>query len=65
LRAIVTHLSSQTAFGDVRDKFARLQQIAQLLNLDSEEDVADFYNGSGISWKLSVQEAQAVGALRV
>jgi hypothetical protein len=30
-----------------------------------EEDVADFYNGSGIPWKLSVQEAQAVGALRV
>lgn len=65
LRAIVTHISSQTAFGDVRDKFARLQQISQLLNLDNEEDVADFYNGSGIPWKLSVQEAQAVGALRV
>lgn len=35
LRAITTYLSSQTAFGDVRDKFLRLQQIATLLNLDS------------------------------
>jgi hypothetical protein len=34
LRAITTYLSSQTAFGDVRDKFVRLQQIATLLNLD-------------------------------
>jgi hypothetical protein len=30
-----------------------------------EEDVAEFYNGSGINWKLSVQEAQAVAGLRV
>ena len=35
MRAITTYLSSQTAFGDVRDKFLRLQQIATLLNLDS------------------------------
>jgi len=34
LRAIATYLSSQTAFGDVREKFVRLQQIATLLNLD-------------------------------
>jgi hypothetical protein len=34
LRAITTYLSSQTAFGDVREKFVRLQQIATVLNLD-------------------------------
>ena len=34
LRAITTYLSSQTAFGEVRDKFVRLQQIGTLLNLD-------------------------------
>jgi len=34
LRAITTYLSSQTAFGDVREKFVRIQQIATLLNLD-------------------------------
>ncbi|KAF8270411.1 COG4-domain-containing protein [Lactarius quietus] len=35
--------------------FVRLQQIATLLNLDQEEDVDEFYNGSGITWKLSEQ----------
>ncbi|KAI0693895.1 COG4-domain-containing protein [Cytidiella melzeri] len=65
LRAITTYLFSQTTFGDVREKFLRLQQISTLLNLDSEEDVDEFYNGSGISWKLNEQEARMVGGLRV
>ena len=34
LRSISTFLSSQTAFGDAREKFIRLQQISTLLNLD-------------------------------
>ncbi|KAI0029318.1 COG4 transport protein-domain-containing protein [Vararia minispora EC-137] len=64
LRAIATYLSSQTAFGDVREKFVRLQQIATLLNLDQEEDVDEFYNSSGVPWKLSEQEARVVSGLR-
>ncbi|KAF8479032.1 COG4-domain-containing protein [Russula ochroleuca] len=65
LRAITTYLSSQTAFGDVREKFVRLQQIATLLNLDQEEDVDEFYNGSGITWKLSELEARTIAGLRL
>jgi hypothetical protein len=65
LRAITAHLAAQTAFGDVRDKFARLSQMATVLNLDGEEDAAEFYNGSGIAWKLSAAEAGAVAGLRV
>ncbi|KAI0003322.1 COG4-domain-containing protein [Russula compacta] len=65
LRAIATYLSSQTVFGDVREKFVRLQQIATLLNLDQEEDVDEFYNGSGITWKLSEQDARTVAGLRL
>lgn len=34
LRSIISSLSSQIAYGDVREKFARLQQIAILVNLD-------------------------------
>jgi hypothetical protein len=30
-----------------------------------EEDVSEFYDGSGINWKLSLQEARAVAALRI
>ncbi|PIL30452.1 hypothetical protein GSI_07151 [Ganoderma sinense ZZ0214-1] len=65
LRAIMAYLSSQTVFGDIREKFVRLQQITIVLNLDSEEDVDEFYNGSGISWQLNQQEARSVAALRV
>ncbi|KAJ7489961.1 COG4 transport protein-domain-containing protein [Mycena galericulata] len=67
LRAITTYLSSQTAFGDAREKFLRLQQLSTILNLDnaSEEDVDEFYNGSGITWKLSAQEARAIAALKL
>ena len=35
LRSITTYLGSQTAFGDAREKFTRLQQFSTLLNLDS------------------------------
>jgi len=65
LRSIMTYLSSHIAFGDAREKFNRLQQISTLLNLDSEEDVDEFYNGSGITWKLSAQEARAVANLKI
>ncbi|KAJ7172744.1 COG4 transport protein-domain-containing protein [Mycena filopes] len=65
LRAIMTYLSSQTVFGDAREKFLRLQQVSTILNLDNEEDVDEFYNGSGITWKLSAQEARAIAALKL
>jgi hypothetical protein len=35
LRSIMAYLSSQTIFGDIREKFVRLQQISSLLNLDN------------------------------
>ncbi|KAF9228537.1 COG4-domain-containing protein [Gyrodon lividus] len=65
LRSIMAYLSSQTVFGDIREKFVRLQQISSLLNLDSDEDVEAFYSGSGISWTLSMQEARDIVGLKV
>ena len=65
LRAVTSYLAGQTAFGDAREKFVRLQQIATILNLDAEEDVDEFYNSSGIPWKLTEAEARAVSGLRV
>ncbi|EIN07598.1 COG4-domain-containing protein [Punctularia strigosozonata HHB-11173 SS5] len=64
LRAVLSWMSGQTVSADVREKFTRLQQISILLNLDNDEDVEDFYNGSGIQWKLSAEEAQAISALK-
>ncbi|KII88790.1 hypothetical protein PLICRDRAFT_638384 [Plicaturopsis crispa FD-325 SS-3] len=65
LRAITTYLSSQTVFGDAREKFSRLQQISTILNLDSEEDVDEFYSGSGITWQLTAQEARTAAGLKI
>ncbi|KAJ6455868.1 COG4 transport protein-domain-containing protein [Mycena sanguinolenta] len=65
LRAITTYLSSQTAFADAREKYVRLQQLSTILNLESDEDVDEFYNGSGITWMLSAQEARAIAALKL
>jgi hypothetical protein len=65
LRAIIAYLASQTTFGDIREKFLRLQQISTLLNLDTDEDVDEFYNGSGISWKIGPHEARAIASLKI
>jgi conserved oligomeric Golgi complex subunit 4 len=35
LRSITAHLFAQIPFGDVREKFVRLQQISTILNLDN------------------------------
>ena len=33
--------------------------------MSQEEDVDEFYNGSGIAWQLGEQEARNIAALRV
>ncbi|GHJ84675.1 hypothetical protein NliqN6_1077 [Naganishia liquefaciens] len=65
VRAVVNHLSGQTNFGGARSKFIRLQQIATILNLDSDEDPEDFYSSSGIAWRLSKTEYDSIVRLRV
>ncbi|EGO21633.1 hypothetical protein SERLADRAFT_451655 [Serpula lacrymans var. lacrymans S7.9] len=65
LRSVVAYLSSQSIFGDVREKFTRLQQISILLNLDSDESVEGFYNGSGILWAMSIQDSKNVVGLKL
>ncbi|KAG8757483.1 hypothetical protein FRC14_002012 [Serendipita sp. 396] len=64
IRAVVGYLSSQAVFGNAREKFQRLFQISTLLNLDTDEDIEDFYNSSGIAWKLSLKESKSIAALR-
>ena len=43
-RAITAYLSSQTLFGDVREKFVRLQQFSTILNLDSVSTILILLN---------------------
>jgi hypothetical protein len=32
--------------------------------LGQDEDIEDFYSGSGIAWKLSLKEAKTIAAMR-
>lgn len=67
VRAMANHLSSQTSYGSglVREKFTRLQQMATVLNLDQDEDPEEFYTSSGIAWRLSKGEYDAVVRIKV
>lgn len=38
----MAYLTPQTGFGDIREKFVRLQQISTLLNLDSVGSIIQF-----------------------
>lgn len=52
----------------VRDKFARINQISFLLNLEKETEVLDYWGAKtadGLSWRLSPSEVRKILALRV
>eukprot|EP01117_Protostelium_nocturnum_P008586 TRINITY_DN3084_c0_g1_i1.p1 TRINITY_DN3084_c0_g1~~TRINITY_DN3084_c0_g1_i1.p1 ORF type:complete len:732 (-),score=257.77 TRINITY_DN3084_c0_g1_i1:1304-3499(-) len=51
----------------VRDKFARLTQMASLLFLEKEHEVLDFWgqNSSNVTWRLTPSEVRKVLGLRV
>lgn len=65
-RSIAAHLGSHTNSGEIRDKFARIQQIAYVLSLDDDNDEEIYESGAatGFSWRLSASEVRAVRALR-
>jgi conserved oligomeric Golgi complex subunit 4 len=52
----------------VRDKFARINQMSFLLNLEKESEVLDYWGAKasdGLSWRLSPSEVRRVLALRI
>ena len=52
------------AFGMSLEELGLAEEILEE-SVDAEEDVDEFYNSSGIPWKLSEVEARAVSGLRV
>lgn len=65
MRTLVNQLSEQTA-RSVRDKFARLTQMATVLNVETPEEVLDFWgeNAGSITWRLSSVEVKRALSLR-
>lgn len=69
VRALGSYLTSATSWS-VRDKLARLNQIATVLNLERVSELTDFYNpndnsGSSTAWRLTPNEIRKLLALRV
>ncbi|XP_052194707.1 conserved oligomeric Golgi complex subunit 4-like [Diospyros lotus] len=65
-RALVSYFSSMTQ-RTVRDKFARLTQMATILNLEKVSEILDFWgeNSGPMTWRLTPAEVRRVLGLRV
>eukprot|EP00123_Amoebidium_parasiticum_P016047 comp23264_c0_seq1/m.38031 comp23264_c0_seq1/g.38031 ORF comp23264_c0_seq1/g.38031 comp23264_c0_seq1/m.38031 type:complete len:831 (-) comp23264_c0_seq1:734-3226(-) len=65
IRMLVAFLTGLTQW-TVRDKFARLTQIATILCLDSVSDMHEYWGGSSgvITWRLTPSEVRKTLALR-
>ncbi|KAI4378391.1 hypothetical protein MLD38_015876 [Melastoma candidum] len=66
VRALVSHFSSMTQ-RTVRDKFARITQMATILNLEKVSEILDFWgeNSGPMTWRLTPAEVRRVLGLRV
>eukprot|EP00897_Mesotaenium_endlicherianum_P006163 jgi/Mesen1/5575/ME000281S04641 len=65
-RALVGHFSAMTP-RTVRDKFARLTQMATILNLEKVSEILDYWgeNSGPMTWRLTPAEVRRVLGLRV
>lgn len=65
-RALVAHFGGLTQRA-VRDKFARLTQIATVLNLETVSEILDYWgeNAGPMTWRLAPAEVRRVLGLRV
>ena len=64
LRSLVTYITTVASWS-VRDRFSRLNQISTVLNLDSVEEMKDWWGQSHMTWRLTPFEVKKILALRV
>ncbi|XP_050307529.1 conserved oligomeric Golgi complex subunit 4 [Anthonomus grandis grandis] len=66
VRSLAGYITSDT-YWSARDQFARLTQIATILNFEQIEEIRDYWGSSdgGITWRLTPNEIKSVLALRV
>ncbi|KAL8591236.1 hypothetical protein ACOMHN_017560 [Nucella lapillus] len=65
LRALVGYLSSVTTW-TIRDKFARLTQMATILNLERVSEIMDYWgqNSGPLTWRLTPAEVRQTLGIR-
>ncbi|XP_023722479.2 conserved oligomeric Golgi complex subunit 4 [Cryptotermes secundus] len=65
VRALVSYLTSTTSWS-IRDKFARLTQMATILNLERVTEISDYWgsNSGSLTWRLTPTEVRQIMAFR-
>lgn len=63
IRSLASYLAAATSWS-VRDKFARLTQIATILSVEKVEELADYCGADAIAWRLTPAEVRHVASLR-
>lgn len=66
VRALAGYLTTSTSYS-IRDKFARLTQIATVLNLEKITEISDYWGNhdGAITWRLTPTEIRSIMALRL
>ncbi|KAG8572576.1 hypothetical protein GDO81_012098 [Engystomops pustulosus] len=66
LRSLIAYLTTVTTW-TIRDKFARLSQMATILNLERVTEILDYWgpNSGPLTWRLTPAEVRQVLALRI
>ncbi|XP_024946746.1 conserved oligomeric Golgi complex subunit 4 isoform X2 [Cephus cinctus] len=63
IRSLASYLAAATSWS-VRDKFARLTQIATVLSVEKVEELADYCGADAIAWRLTPAEVYRIAGLR-
>lgn len=65
VRSLAGYLTTSTSWS-LRDKFARLTQIATVLNLEKVSEISDYWgdHDGALMWRLTPSELRNVMALR-
>lgn len=65
VRSLAGYITATTSWS-VRDKFARLTQIATVLNLENVTEIYDYWgeHDGALTWRLTPSELRTVMALR-
>ncbi|XP_011306177.1 conserved oligomeric Golgi complex subunit 4 [Fopius arisanus] len=63
IRSLASYLASATSWS-VRDKFARLVQIATILSVEKVEELIDYCGADAIAWRLTPAEVRKIAGLR-
>ncbi|KAL0116601.1 hypothetical protein PUN28_009914 [Cardiocondyla obscurior] len=64
IRSLASYLAAATSWS-VRDKFARLTQIATILSIEKVEELADYCGADAIAWRLTPSEVRRIASLRI